>query len=169
MPLGYGTPEILAGGWAAVQNQELLNKNYEKFRDALLQEVIPMTERNYRVRTDRDSRAIAGLSMGGAETLFVGLNNLGRFAYLGAFSSGGASGDYDNVYPHLDANTAAKLRVFWMSCGKDDHLLESTQKFRDWLAGKGIHVQWVETEGAHWWPVWRRNLANFAPQLFQEK
>ena len=169
MTLGYGAPEIVTGGWPSAQHQDLLLKNYGKFRDALLQEVIPIVERSYRVKSDRESRAIAGLSMGGAETLFVGLNNLDRFAYLGAFSSGGASGEYEKMYPGLDASAGAKLRVLWMSCGKDDGLLEPDEKFRDWLEGKGIHVQWVETPGAHWWPVWRRNLANFVPELFQAK
>lgn len=167
MTLGYGAPEILRDGWSSVQRQELWQKNYEEFRDALLQDVIPMVERNYRAKGDRESRAIAGLSMGGAETLYVGLNNLERFAYLGAFSSGGPTGEYEKTYPSLDARAGARLRVLWMSCGKGDRLLEPNEKLRDWLEGKGMHVQWVETDGAHWWPVWRRNLANFAPELFQ--
>jgi enterochelin esterase-like enzyme len=169
MPLGYGATEIITGGWAGVRHQDLLHRNYEKFRDALLEEVIPRVEHSYRVQGDRESRAMAGLSMGGAETLFVGLNNLDRFAYLGAFSSGGTSGEFDKTYAGLDASAGAKLHVFWMSCGKDDHLLEPNEKLRDWLEGKGIRVQWVETPGAHWWPVWRRNLASFVPELFQER
>ena len=169
MPLGYGAPEILQGGGGAWNQPKLRRKNSEKFRDVLLQEVVPMVESNYRVKSDRESRAIAGLSMGGAETLLVGLNNLDRFAYLGAFSSGGASHEYGKAYPGLDANAGAKLKLLWMSCGKDDHLLEADEKLRDWLAGKGIHVEWVETPGAHWWPVWRRNLSDFLPQLFLER
>ena len=169
MPLGYGAPEILQGGGGAWNQPKLRRKNSEKFRDVLLQEVVPMVESNYRVKSDRESRAIAGLSMGGAETLLVGLNNVDRFAYLGAFSSGGASDEYEKTYPGLDANAGAKLKLLWMSCGKDDHLLEADEKLRDWLEGKGIHVEWVETPGAHWWPVWRRNLSAFLPQLFREQ
>jgi enterochelin esterase-like enzyme len=169
MPLGYGTHEIIAHGWAITRTPDMFQQNYEKFRDALLQEVIPMVEGAYNVKTDRESRAIAGLSMGGSETLFVGLNNLDRFAYLGAFSSGGMHDQYDKTFPNLDSSAAAKIRVFWMSCGKDDHLLAPNEQFRDWLAGKGIHVHWVESPGAHWWPVWRRNLSDLLPQLFQEK
>jgi enterochelin esterase-like enzyme len=168
MTLGYGAPEILTGGWEAVRHQELWKKNYEKFRDALLEEVIPMVERNYRVKADPEWRAIAGLSMGGSETLFVGLNNLDKFAYLGAFSSGGMGDDYAKIYPGLDSSANAKVRVFWQSCGKDDHLLVANEKLRDWLKGKGVHVAWVESPGAHWWPVWRRNLSDLLPQLFQE-
>lgn len=169
MPLGYGAPEILKVGWGAWNQPELRRKNSEKFRDALLEEVVPMVESKYRVKSDRESRAIAGLSMGGAETLLVGLNNLDRFAYLGAFSSADASDEYEKTYPGLDRNEGAKLKVLWMSCGKDDPLLEANEKLRDWLEGKGIHVEWVETRGAHWWPVWRRNLSDFLPQLFQEQ
>jgi enterochelin esterase-like enzyme len=169
MPLGYGAPEILEGGWAGIRrnDHELSQRNQEKFGEALLEEVIPIVERSYRARADRDSRALAGLSMGGAETLFVGLNNLDRFSYLGAFSSGGGRTDYAAAYPRLDSSANAELRVFWMSVGKSDGLLASNEKLRDWLAGKGIRVQWVESPGAHWWPVWRRNLSDFLPQLFQ--
>jgi enterochelin esterase-like enzyme len=168
MPLGYGAPEVLAYGWSRVPHPELSQKNREKFGEALLQEVIPTVERSYRVKADRDSRALAGLSMGGAETLFVGLNHLDRFSYLGAFSSGGASTDYEKSYPKLDSGANARLHVLWISVGKSDGLIDSNEKFHAWLEGKGIHVEWVESPGAHWWPVWRRNLSDFLPQLFQE-
>jgi len=167
MPLGYGAPAVLAGGWAHVGNPALFQENYEKFGDTLLAEVIPRVQREYRVKTDRGSRAIAGLSMGGAETLYVGLNHLDQFAYVGAFSSGGLNSDYAKTFPKLDASANSKLRVLWMSVGKDDRLLGPNQRFRDWLQGKGIHVEWVETPGAHWWPVWRGNLVSLLPQLFR--
>src|SRR5581483_11628298 len=89
MPLGYGAPEILTLGFAAFRDRSLIEKNFDRFREALLTEVIPQVEESYRVLTDRKSRAIAGLSMGGAESLYTGLNNLNRFAWVGAFSSGG--------------------------------------------------------------------------------
>jgi enterochelin esterase family protein len=89
MPLGYGTMEIVRGGWQRVRNPELWQRNQDKFRESLLNEVMPQVERSYRVKADRNSRAIAGLSMGGSESLMVGLNALDRFAWLGAFSSGG--------------------------------------------------------------------------------
>lgn len=166
MPLGYGAPAVLEGGWRHVNNPALFQENYEKFGQALLQEVIPMVDKQYRVQAGRDSQAIAGLSMGGAETLYVGLNNLDKFAYIGAFSSGGIGQDYAQVFPNLDATANAKLRVLWMSVGKDDRLLAPNEQLRDWLQGKGIHVEWVETAGAHWWPVWRENLVALLPQLF---
>lgn len=169
MPLGYGAPAVITGGWAHVGNAALFQENYEKFADTLLQEVIPMVEKAYRVRADRGSRAIAGLSMGGTETLYVGLNHLDEFAYIGSFSAGGLSQNYDQTFPALNSSANSRLRVFWMSVGKDDHLLAPNEKFRDWLEGKGIHVRWVETAGAHWWPVWRQNLVALVPQLFRQE
>lgn len=169
MPLGYGAPAVLAGGWAHVNNPVLFQENYQKFSETLLQEVMPRIEKEYRVKKDRDSRAIAGLSMGGTETLYVGLNHLDKFAYIGSFSSGGLSQDYAHTFPGLSGSANSEIRVLWMSCGKDDHLLAPNEEFRDWLGRKGIHVEWVETPGAHWWPVWRENLVNLLPQLFQSK
>src|SRR5262249_29131930 len=89
MPLGYGAPAIAPRTGPALRDPNLGQRNYDRFRNALLTEVLPEVEKTYRVATDRSSRAIAGLSMGGAESLFVGLNALDRFAWVGAFSSGG--------------------------------------------------------------------------------
>jgi enterochelin esterase-like enzyme len=170
MPLGYGAPEIVAPTAVApsvFRDEALRRRHYEKFRDALLQEVIPAVERDYRVAGNRNSRAIAGLSMGGAETLFVALNNMDRFAWIGAFSSGGLGESFEKQFPALDARANSQLRLLWVSCGKDDFLIEPNRKLRDWLQSKGIEFKWLETEGAHTWQVWRRNLAEFAQLLFR--
>jgi enterochelin esterase-like enzyme len=167
MTLGYGAPEILQNGWRLSGHMELFQKNIEKYRDALLGEVIPAIEGSYHVSKDRKDRAIAGLSMGGSESLFTGLNALDHFAYIGAFSAGGLGEDYAKDFPALDASANEKLKVLWISCGEGDHLLATNQKLRDWLESKSIKVQWVQTPGVHQWQVWRRNLANFAAQLFQ--
>ena len=169
MPLGYGAPEIVDRMHPSFGNEDLRRRSFEKFRDALLDEVIPAVEHGYRVSKDRNSRALAGLSMGGAETLFVGLNALDHFAWLGAFSSGGLSGDYSKVFPSLDSKANSKLRLLWISCGKDDRLLAPNQELRDWLQSKEIRLQWTETSGAHQWQVWRRNLAAFSSLLFEQK
>lgn len=168
MPLGYGAPEILAKGWNGPADKALWEENMEKFSAALLEEVMPRVEREYRVQKEGESRAIAGLSMGGAETLFVGLNHLDKFAYLGAFSSGSVGENYAERFGAVNAGAEKKPRVLWMSCGSDDHLLPANEKLHDWLLGKGIQAEWVESPGAHWWPVWRRNLADLVPQLFQK-
>src|SRR5580693_3391815 len=95
MPLGYGTMEIIKLGWGAWGHTDVRDKNFSRFREALLTEVIPKVESEYRVTKDRSARAIAGLSMGGSESLLTGLNNLDRFAWVGAFSSGGMPDEFD--------------------------------------------------------------------------
>lgn len=168
MTLGYGAPEIVQRNSAAsLGNPELRDKNYIRYRESLLNEVIPAVEKGYRASTDRKMRAIAGLSMGGAESLFVGLNALDKFSYVGAFSAGGASEDYEKTYPGLDSAANKKLSLLWVACGTEDRLIEPNRKFRAWLKEKGItHVD-IETPGVHSWLVWRRNLAAFAPLLFK--
>ena len=167
MPLGYGATEIVARGGAGMRDEPLRRRNFDRFRDALLDEVIPRVETAYRVSKERQGRAIAGLSMGGAESLLVGLNALNRFAWIGAFSSGGLSEDFDAAFPALDANANAQLRLLWIACGTDDRLIDPNRAFKAWLASKGIHHESIETPGAHTWMVWRRNLAEFAGLLFR--
>ena len=142
-------------------------RNYDRFRDALFAEVIPQIEKQYRVRPDRLSRAITGLSMGGGESEYIGLNAIDKFAWIGAFSAGGGSRDYDTTYPKLDAKANSQIKLLWIACGTEDGLLAPNRKFREWLKGKGVHVTEIETPGAHSWMVWRRNLATFTPLLFQ--
>src|SRR3974390_1725277 len=104
MPLGYGTMEMIRVGWGGIFNRpEVREQNLTKFRDALLTEVMPKVESEYRVAKDRDSRAIAGLSMGGSESLLTGLNNLDKFAWVGGFSAGGVPEPFDKNFPGLDS------------------------------------------------------------------
>jgi enterochelin esterase-like enzyme len=167
MPLGYGAPEIVSRRGPRLRDPSLRQQNYDKFRDALFTEVIPMVEKTYRVSKDRNSRAIAGLSMGGSESLYTGLNALDRFAWVGAFSSGGLSEDFNTVFPELDSKANSQLRLFWMACGKSDRLIEVNRKFIDWLKSKKIQYTWTETPGTHNWLVWRRYLAEFVPLLYK--
>lgn len=169
MPLGYGAPEIVSRSSPPLRDPNLRQRNFDKFRDALLTEIIPEVEKDYRVAKDRHLRAIAGLSMGGAESLYTGLNALDRFAWVGAFSSGGLSEDFDAGFSGLDMRANARLRLLWIACGTDDRLIEINRKLRAWLKSKGVRHVEVETPGGHTWIVWRRNLANLAPLLFQER
>jgi enterochelin esterase family protein len=105
--------------------------------------------------------------MGGSESLYVGLNSLDRFAWIGAFSSGGLAEDFNADFPALDGKANSRLRLLWIACGTDDHLISLNRKFRDWLTSKGVQHTDIETPGAHTWMVWRRNLANFVALLFQ--
>lgn len=166
MPLGYGAPEIVAPGPRGFA-PELRKKNYDLFMQALFTEVIPQVEAAYRVSKDRNSRAIAGLSMGGAESLLTGLNHLDKFAWVGAFSSGGLTEDFSAQFPGLDAKANQKLRVLWISCGTDDGLIAANRKVRAWLDSEGVKNTGIETPGGHVWMVWRRNLAEFSGLLFR--
>ncbi|PYT35696.1 MAG: esterase [Acidobacteria bacterium] len=169
MPLGYGAPEILARNGPSWRDRSLVERNFSRFRDALLTEVIPQVEKSYRAAKDRNSRAIAGLSMGGSESLLTGLNTLDRFAWIGAFSSGGMREEFDAAYPSLDAKANAQIRLLWIACGTEDTLIAINRRFRDWLKSKDIQHTDIETPGHHTWMVWRRNLAEFAGLLFQNK
>ena len=167
MPLGYGAPEILARNGPSWRDRSLVERNFNRFRDALLTEVIPQVEKTYRASKDRSQRAIAGLSMGGSESLLTGLNTLDRFAWIGAFSSGGMREEFDAAFPSLDAKANAQIRLLWVACGTEDRLIDINRKFREWLKSKDIRHVDIETPGMHTWMVWRRNLAAFAPMLFQ--
>lgn len=166
MPLGYGAPEIVTG-WPPTASPELREKNIDKFRAALLTEVMPAVERDYHVSKQPADTAIAGLSMGGAESLYTGLNNLDRFAWVASFSAGGLQGDYATNFPRLNDTANDRLKLLWIACGTDDTLIKPNREFRQWLTEKGIRHVDIETPGAHVWPVWRRNLAEFAAKLFR--
>jgi len=167
MPLGYGAPEVLLPNSGVFQDRALTKRNFDKFREALLKEVIPRVEGEYLVTKDRNARAIAGLSMGGSESLLTGLNTLNQFAWIGAFSSGGITEEFDKEFPALDAKAAPQPRLLWIACGTDDRLIEMNRKFRAWLASKKIQHADIETSGGHTWLVWRRNLTEFSSLLFR--
>jgi enterochelin esterase-like enzyme len=167
MPLGYGAPEVLAPDSGVFRDRAITQRNFDRFREALLKEVMPRVEGAYLVAKDRGSRAIAGLSMGGAESLLTGLNTLDKFAWIGAFSSGGISEEFDKEFPGLDSKAAPQLRLLWIACGMDDRLIEINRKLRAWLASKGIPHADIETPGQHTWLVWRRNLTEFSSLLFR--
>ena len=168
MPLGYGDFEVIRRGWNSWDDKDLALRNLSKFTDLLLTEVMPQVEKSYRTKNDRESRAIAGLSMGGAESLRTGLNHLDQFAWIGAFSSGGIDRQEFGVqFPGVDATINGKLKTLWIACGTDDELIKINRKFKGWLKDKNVLFTDVETPGAHTWMVWRRNLTAFAPLLFK--
>src|SRR5712672_1405821 len=166
MPLGYGAPEVLLPNSGVWRDRPITERNFDKFREALLTEVIPQVEAEYPVIKDRNSRAIAGLSMGGSESLLAGLNTLDKFGWIGAFSFGGLTEDFDKQFPSLDSKAAEQLHLLWIACGTDDRLIEINRKFRAWLASKNIKHTDIETPGYHTWMVWRRNLTEFLALLF---
>jgi enterochelin esterase-like enzyme len=168
MPLGYGTMEVVRLGWGGIGNHpDVREESFRKFRDGLLTEIIPKVESEYRVTKKRDSRAIAGLSMGGAESLRIGLNGLDKFAWIGAFSAGGMPDDFEKDFPGLDAKANQQIHLLWIACGTEDRLITPNRNLREWLKTKGVQHTDIETPGMHTWMVWRRNLAEFAPLLFR--
>lgn len=167
MPLGYGTMEMVRHGWSVWDNTELRDRNFAKFREALLTEIIPRVDSEYRTGKDRSDRAIAGLSMGGSESLLTGLNALDKFGWIGAFSSGGLPEDFASDFPGLNAGATPHLQTLWIACGTDDRLISLNRNLRAWLKSRGVKITEIETPGAHTWMVWRRNLVEFASLLFR--
>ena len=165
MPLGYGALKLLDKGWN-IGHDELWRSNIERFSDVLLTEVMPQVERDYPVQKNRDGRALAGLSMGGAESLYVGLNHLDQFAWIAPMSAA-IFDDPAATFPKLDQTQAATIKLLWIACGKEDNLIKSNRQFKSWLASRNIKFESVETEGAHTWQVWRRNLTDLVPLLFR--
>lgn len=140
--------------------------NIRGFERDLIQDVIPLVEAGYAVRSDASHRALVGLSMGGGQSLTVGLTHLDRFAWIGAFSAGGA--DRAILAPvFANAERAnAHLKLLWIACGRDDRLLPRVESFVESLRQAGVRHEWKLTPGGHSWPVWREYLAELAPRLF---
>ena len=185
--LGYGTSAGPAG------NSGDIVTGYAKI---LLAEVMPQVEKSYHVSTNRDQRAIAGLSMGGAEALYTGLNNLDKFAWLGSFSGafvmwprgatapataegeaapggrgrGGALDPsvFERNFPSLDAKANSRIKYMVIACGTADGLLGVNRQFKTWLKEKNVRFTDVEVpDVGHVWPLWRQNLTDFVQTVFK--
>jgi len=173
--LGYGGPNGPAGAMSP--------ENLSGYTRILLDEVMPVVDKTYNVSRNREQRAIAGLSMGGAETLFTGLNHLDKFAWLGSFSgafvmwprateSAGPMNDatFARNFPALDARANSQIRMLWIVCGTADSLLGVNRQFKTWLKSKNVNFTEQEVpEMGHVWPLWRQNLTDMAQRLFQPK
>ena len=165
MPLGYGEMSFVRNGGGSWRTDATVASNLALYQQTLLTEVMPKVESEYRVSKKREDRAIAGLSMGGLESLSIGLNNTDKFAYVGGFSS---AAKYIDQAKLASLNPkSADLRVLWIACGTEDGLLQSNRDFISFLKTKNMAVTTIETPGMHDWMVWRDNLLHFAPLLFQ--
>lgn len=163
MPLGYGATQKELRGGSVLRDAAKNNQGFEK---TLMEEVLPMAEKQYKVSAKPTERAISGLSMGGAETLYVGLRHIDRFAWIGAMSSAPQLfGKPEEAFPALSEKDNARLKLLWIACGTSDGLLKNNQAFVEWLKTKNITHKFVETEGAHTWLVWRRYLSDFLSQV----
>jgi enterochelin esterase-like enzyme len=164
----------------------------DAFAKEFVTDVMPLVEKRYRVMTDRAHTAIAGLSMGGSQTLNIAIPNLRRFAYIGVYSSGligeaGGGGrggrggaaaavpatpnpdswEYRNLAMLDNASLKKGLKLVWFSTGTDDSLISTTRATVDVLKKHGFTVAYEESPGGHTWINWRNYLNTFAPQLFQ--
>ncbi len=145
-----------------------------RFRDELLNDVKPLVEKEFRVLTGPQNTAIAGLSMGGAQTLAVAPANLDKFGYVAVWSMGlnpdtavTARFKQDNA-AFLDAGrTNRQARLISVSVGSTDFLVASTRNLVDVLKAAGIRHEFHESEGGHTWINWRHYLNDFAQQLFR--
>jgi enterochelin esterase family protein len=170
MPLGYGDLDFVTHGFDVWQNPAKIVSNTKLFGDELLTEVMPAVERSYNVAKGRENHAIIGLSMGGLESLTIGLNHTDTFAYVGGMSAAVHNTDPDKAMPGYAQPSAAKLanlKLLWVACGTEDGLIEPNRRFVAWAKAKGLNPVAVETPGLHVWEVWRDNLVHFAPLLFQ--
>ncbi|HET9219178.1 MAG TPA: alpha/beta hydrolase-fold protein, partial [Terriglobia bacterium] len=168
----------------------------DEFAQDFLTDVMPLVEKRYRVMTDRAYTAIAGLSMGGSQTLNIAIPNLQRFGYIGVYSSGligeaqagerpgrGAEGgtqapagtqtpnpnswETRNLAMLDNAGLKKGLKLMWFSTGKDDFLIETTRSTVEMFKKHGFNVMYEESPGGHTWINWRNYLNAFAPQLFR--
>ena len=172
MPFGFAA----ARAPGAARGDAAENKmQREGFAKDFLDDVIPMVESTFRVYADRDHRAIAGLSLGGAQALALGLSHTELFSRVAAFSPAMGAGnnpvtggvDFEMVLAD-SAKINSQLRFLWVSCGTEDTLFESVRQFSNQLSQHKVEHIWRVTGGAHTYPVWQRNLNDVAPMLFAE-
>jgi enterochelin esterase-like enzyme/L-ascorbate metabolism protein UlaG (beta-lactamase superfamily) len=143
------------------------------FSKDLLEALIPWVESNYRVLPDRESRAIAGLSMGGTHTVYNGFGHPEKFAWVGVFSSGGGAerDDFKTQFASFLSKpdeTNKMMKLIWIKVGDNDSMAgASTRQLQATLKDAGIKTTYGESGGAHTWINWRHYLNEFAPLLFQ--
>ncbi|MGA9119848.1 MAG: alpha/beta hydrolase-fold protein [Bacteroidota bacterium] len=177
MPAGHTGPFSFAR-----MNRGSAQPARDEFIEDFVHDIRPYVEKNYRVFTNRQHRAIAGLSMGGAQTLDIAIPNLSEYSCIGVFSSGifelggmnfrggnenGVSWEERNMKALDDASLKKGLSVFWFATGKEDFLLKVSQNTVGLFKKHGFDVVFHETSGAHTWNNWREYLNEFAQLLFK--
>jgi enterochelin esterase family protein len=155
----------------------------DEFGQDFVGDIMPYAESHYRVYTDRQHRALAGLSMGGGQTLNIGIPHLEQFSYLGVFSAGvfgivpraGATNtpagpSWEEQHMDVLDNSKLKkdLKLLWFGTGKDDFLVETSRATVGMFKKHHFNVVYKESEGGHTWLNWRDYLIEFGPQLFND-
>jgi len=150
------------------------------FEDEITQVLIPYVDRNFRTLSDRDNRAMAGLSMGGFQTFHITLRHLDLFSHIGGFSGAGGmmedrkpdfKTDFDGAFAD-PASFAKKVHVLYLGVGtaEPERFQTRLRGLHDALQQAGVAHVWWESPGTdHEWQTWRRNLKDFAPRLFRKK
>jgi enterochelin esterase-like enzyme len=138
---------------------------YAAFERELLGDLIPFVEARYSVTADRMHRALAGLSMGGGQSLNFGLNNVDTFAWVGSFSS--APNTKAPAELVADPADARQLELLWVSCGNEDGLFNISAGVHEYLAAQTVPHTWHIDAGGHTFPVWKNDLYHFAALLFR--
>ncbi len=135
------------------------------FENDLLKDIIPLVESKYSVYTDRDHRALAGLSMGGGQALNIGLAHPEAFAYVGGFSSAPDTKNPPDLVP--DPEVPKKLKLIWLACGNRDGLIRIGQGVHSYLKEKGVPHVWHVDGNAHDTLEWQNNLYLFSQRIFK--
>jgi enterochelin esterase-like enzyme len=163
MPNGRAEPNDRAEGNIFAPEHQ---KAFENFENDLLKDVIPFIESTYPVKTGRENRALAGLSMGGGQSLNFGLGNLDTFAWIGGFSSAPNTKMPEELVP--DPNEARqKLKLLWISCGDKDGLIGISQGVHKYLKENSVPHIWHVDSGAHDFSVWKNDLYLFSQRIFR--
>jgi enterochelin esterase family protein len=184
MPAGH-QPAVPAVRPGFASPEAAFASTVNRFTQEFLTDVMPYVESHYRVLADRPHRAIAGLSMGGMQTLDIAFRELAKFAYIGVYSSGAVLGggrgagagagaappppDWATVHAADLGNASLKAgtKLLWLATGVDDRLIANTRATVEILKKHGFQPEFKETPGAHTWLVWRDYLQQFAPRLFK--
>ncbi|HEV8514937.1 MAG TPA: alpha/beta hydrolase-fold protein [Cyclobacteriaceae bacterium] len=163
MPNGRAMKDDRAGG--NVFEKERVEA-FTTFEKDLLNDLIPFIEKNYPTLTDSEHRAIAGLSMGGGQSLNFGLGNMDKFAWVGGFSSAPNTKAPELLVPDPEA-AKSKLKLLWISCGDKDGLIGFSKRTHEYLFQKGVpHIYYIEP-GVHDFKVWKNGLYMFSQLLFK--
>ena len=141
---------------------------FAAFEQDLLKDVIPAVESRYSVQADREHRALAGLSMGGGQSLNFGLTHLDTFAWIGGFSSAPNTKSPEELVPD-PAKAKTQLKLLWLSCGNKDGLIRISQRMQRHLKENGVPHIWNVDSHGHDPTHWRNNLYYFCQRLFQDE
>ncbi len=163
MPNGRAMKDDRATGNIMAPDKVLAFANFEK---DLLTDLIPYVEKNFPVMKDRDHRAIAGLSMGGGQSLNFGMGNLDKFAWIGGFSSAPNTKRPEELVPNLE-EARDKIKLLFISCGASDGLISFSKRTHDYLARNNVpHIYFIEP-GVHDFKVWKNGLYMFSQLIFK--